>query len=58
MTTNGEVNMDKKILKELLDEIQKQCEFKERIFIKLFPKSFIKIFNIIRVYLINKMLKK
>ncbi|MCI9016292.1 MAG: hypothetical protein HFJ53_03885 [Clostridia bacterium] len=50
--------MDKKILKELLDEIQKQCEFKERIFIKLFPKSFIKIFNIIRVYLINKMLKK
>lgn len=45
----GEMNMEKDVVKEL--------NFLERIVVKMFKKTFIKVYNISRINAINAMLK-
>lgn len=42
----------------VLDEVMKDLNFKERIIVKLFSKTFYKIFNISRILTLNKFLEK
>ena len=37
----------------LLNEITKELNWKEKIIIKIFEKTFIKIYNIVRINIIN-----
>lgn len=41
---------------EILKEIEKVLNKKEKILLKLFSKTFIKIFHVSRINLINKMI--
>lgn len=41
--------------KEVLEEIRKECSFKERILLKLFTKTFIKVYNVARIKIANNM---
>lgn len=43
---------------EVLKEIKKDLNFKERIIVKLFSKTFYKIFNMSRILILNKFLEK
>lgn len=45
----GEMNMEKDVVKEL--------NFVEKIIVKIFKKTFIKVYNISRINAINAMLK-
>lgn len=40
----------------IVEEIKKECNLKERILLKVFQKEFSKIFNIIRLEIVNKIL--
>lgn len=42
--------------KEILEEIEKECNFKERILLKVFTKTFVKVYNIARLKVINNLL--
>lgn len=42
--------------KEILEEIEKECNFKERILLKAFTKTFMKVYNIARLKVINNLL--
>lgn len=42
--------------KEILEEMKKECNLKERILLKLFGKTFVKIYNIVRLKIINNLL--
>ena len=41
--------------KVIVEEILKSCSLEERILVKLFPKTFVKIYNIARIHTINNM---
>ena len=41
----------------VLNELKKELNRKERIIIKLFTKTFTKVYNICRINIINKMIK-
>ena len=41
----------------VLNEVKKELNWKERIIVKLFTKTFTKIYNICRINTINKMIK-
>ena len=41
----------------VLDEVIKELGWRERIIMKLFVKTFIKVYNIIRIKLVNSILK-
>ena len=38
---------------EIIREIKRQCNFRERILLKLFPKIFIKVYHISRIKTFN-----
>lgn len=40
----------------IVEEIKKECNLKERILLTIFRKEFLKIFNIIRLEIVNKIL--
>ena len=42
----------------VLNEVKKELSFKERIIIKIFAKTFIKVYNITRINTVNAFLKK
>lgn len=42
--------------KEILEEIEKECNLKERILLKVFTKTFVKVYNIARLKVINNLL--
>lgn len=42
----------------VLDEVKKALNWRERIVVKIFKKTFYKIFNISRILILNKFLKK
>lgn len=41
----------------VLDEVIKELNWREKIIMKLFVKTFIKVYNIIRIKLVNSILK-
>ena len=41
----------------ILNEVKKGLNFKEKIIINLFPNIFVKVYNICRINIINKMIK-
>lgn len=41
---------------KIVEEIKKECNLGERILLKVFKKEFLKIFNIIRLDIVNKIL--
>lgn len=41
---------------KIVEEIVRECNLKERILLKVFKKEFSKIFNIIRLEIVNKIL--
>lgn len=43
-------------MEEILKEIEKECNFKERILIKLFTKTFFKVYNLARIKIINNLM--
>lgn len=44
--------------KEILEEIEKECNFKERILLKVFTKTFMKIYNIGKINYFRKIVNK
>lgn len=46
-----------KMEKEILEEIEKDLNFKERIIVHINKKTFIKVFNLARIDTINKLIK-
>lgn len=44
-------------MEELLDELNGELNWKERIVVKLFKKLFLKTYNIMRIKLVNILLK-
>ncbi len=38
------------------NEVMKQLNLKERIIVKIFTKTFIKVYNIIRINIVNSMI--
>lgn len=42
--------------KQVVNEILKECNFKEKIIIKVFTKVFIKVYNIARIQITNCLL--
>ena len=40
----------------VLDEVKKELNWKERIIIKLFTKTFTKVYNIARIKIVNKLI--
>lgn len=45
-----------KMEKEILEEIEKECNFKERILLKVFTKTFMKVYNIARIKMFNSLI--
>lgn len=44
-------------MKDIVEnEIKKELNFKERIILKLFKKTFVKVYNIVRIHIINNLL--
>lgn len=43
-------------MEEVVEEIKKECNLKERILLKLFAKTFVKVYNISRIKAINNIL--
>lgn len=41
---------------DIVKEIEKECNFKERILLRLFTKTFVKVYNIARLKVINNLL--
>ena len=45
-----------KMEKEILEEIEKECNFKERILLKVFTNTFVKVYNIARIKMFNSLI--
>lgn len=46
-------------MKDILEnEIKKELNFKERIIFKMFKKIFMKVYNIVRIKIVNEIIKK
>ena len=44
--------------KDIIEEIVKECEnWKERLLVRLFPNLFIKVYNEVRIEIVNILLK-
>lgn len=41
----------------LMNEVKKELNWKEKIIIKVFTKTFIKVYNVARINIVNNMLK-
>lgn len=41
---------------KIVEEIKRECNFKERILLKVFVKTFLKVYNIARIKAINNIL--
>lgn len=37
----------------VLDEITKQLNWKEKIIVKIFTKTFVKVYNVVRINMVN-----
>lgn len=46
------MDMEENIVKE----IEKECNFKERILLKVFTKTFMKVYNIARIKMFNSLI--
>lgn len=44
--------------KEMLEEIMKECNWKERLLVKILAKTFLKVYHIGRLNAVNAVLKK
>ena len=40
----------------VLDEVKKELNWRERIVVKLFTKTFVKVYNITRIKIVNKLI--
>jgi len=40
----------------IVKEIEKECNFKERILLKVFTKTFMKVYNIARIKMFNSLI--
>lgn len=40
----------------VVEEIKKECNLKERILLKVFRKTFLKVYNIVRIKIVNSIL--
>ena len=40
----------------VLNEVKKELNWKERIVLKLFTKTFVKVYNIARIKIVNKLI--
>lgn len=40
----------------IVEEIKKECNLKERILLKVFAKTFVKVYNITRLKILNSLL--
>lgn len=46
-------------MKDIVEnEIKKELDFKEKIIFKLFKKTFMKVYNIVRIKIVNEIIKK
>ncbi len=41
---------------DIVKEIEKECNFKERILLKIFTKTFMKVYNIARIKTFNSLI--
>lgn len=41
---------------DIVKEIEKECNFKERILLKVFTKTFMKVYNITRIKMFNSLI--
>ena len=41
---------------DIVKEIEKECNFKERILLKIFTKTFMKVYNIARIKMFNSLI--
>ncbi|HJJ05815.1 MAG TPA: hypothetical protein OIM45_08300 [Clostridiaceae bacterium] len=41
---------------DIVKEIEKECNFKERILLRLFTKTFVKMYNIARIKMFNSLI--
>nr|DAG74098.1 MAG TPA: hypothetical protein [Caudoviricetes sp.] len=41
---------------DIVKEIEKECNFKERILLKVFTKTFMKVYNIARIKMFNSLI--
>ena len=41
---------------DIVKEIEKECNFKERILLKAFTKTFMKVYNIARIKMFNSLI--
>lgn len=42
--------------KEIVEEIKKECNFRERILLKMFGKIFVKVYHIGRIKMFNSLI--
>lgn len=40
----------------ILNEVKKELNWRERVIAKLFPKTFVKVYNITRIKIVNKLI--